>query len=147
LTWHDYYGSLCELLGADINALANFSLDEVRVNSSKTRQYGRWAKDTPRVLRSALWHDPLKAWLKRAPGFEFVRGRMASENPAAMGNRDSSGRAAQIIPELDFALLHTFPQPIVDSKIRNELGFAPRLSFRETLNGLRRWYRFMGLMR
>lgn len=147
LTWHDYYGSLCELLGTDVNDLANFSLDEVRRSSSKPRQYGRWAKDTPHVLRSALWHDPLKAWLKRAPGFESVRRRMASGNPAAPGNRDSNGRAAHIIPELDIALLHTFPQPIADSKIRNELGFAPRFSFSETLDGLRRWYRFIGLMR
>ncbi len=145
LTWHDYYGSLCELLGANVNALANFSWDDVRRSSSKLRQYGQWAKDTPGVLRSALWHDPLKAWLKRAPGFESVRRRMASGKPAVPGK--SNGHSQQIVPELEIALLHTFPQPIADAKIRHELGFAPRLSFAETLDGLRRWYRFMGLVR
>lgn len=147
LTWHDYYGSLCELLGTNVKALANFSWDEVLRSSSKLRQYGRWAKDTPRVLRSALWHDPLKAWLKRAPGFESVRQRMAAGKPAVPGNRRSNGHSPQIVPELEIALLHTFPQPVADFKIRHELGFAPRLSFSETLDGLRRWYRFMGLVR
>lgn len=147
LTWRDYYGSLCELLGANVDALVNLSWDEVLRSSSKVRQYGQWAKDTPGVLRSALWHDPLKAWLKRAPGFESFRQRMASENPAVPRNRGNNGHSPGIIPELQIALLHTFPQPIADSKIRNELGFAPRLSFTETLDGLRRWYRFMGLVR
>jgi nucleoside-diphosphate-sugar epimerase len=147
LTWHDYYGSLCELLGTNINTLANFSWDEVLRSSSKVRQSWRWAKDTPRVLRSALWHDPLKAWLKRAPGFESVRRRMASSNPTVPQNGAGNGQSPQmIVPELEIALLHTFPQPIADSKIRNELGFAPRFSFNETLDGLRRWYRFMGLV-
>jgi 2-alkyl-3-oxoalkanoate reductase len=147
LTWHDYYGSLCELLGANVNALLNVSWDEVLRSSSKVRQYGQWAKETPRVLRSALWHDPLKAWLKRAPGFESVRRRMASGNPVVPANRGNNGHSPRIIPELQIALLHTFPQPIADTKIRHELGFAPRFSFTETLDGLRRWYRFMGLMR
>lgn len=144
LTWHDYYGSLCELLGTNVNALANFSWDEVRRSSSKLRQYVQWVKDTPGVLHSALWHDPLKAWLKRAPGFESVRQRVASGAP---GNRGSNGNSPKIVPELNIALLHTFPQPVSDSKIRHELGFAPRLSFNDTLDGLRRWYRFMGLVR
>ncbi len=147
LTWHDYYGSLCELLGANVNNLVNFSWDEVQRGSSKLRQYGQWAKDTPVVLRSALWHDPLKAWLKRAPGFESIRRRMASGNPAVPRHLGNNGNSPQIVPELEIALLHTFPQPVLDSKIRHELGFAPRLSFRETLDGLRRWYRFMGLVR
>jgi len=147
LTWHDYYASLCELLGANVNALPNFSWDEVLRSSSKLRQYVQWAKDTPLVLRSALWHDPLKAWLKRAPGFESVRRRITSGNSAAPGNRGSNGHSPKIVPELEIALLHTFPQPVADSKIRHELGFAPRLSFAETLDGLRRWYRFMGLVR
>lgn len=147
LTWHDYYGSLCELLGANVNDLAKFSSGEVLRGSSKVRQYGQWAKDTPGVLRSALWHEPLKAWLKRAPGFEYVRRRVASVNLAVPGNHGSNANSPQIVPELEIALLHTFPQPIADSKIRHELGFAPRLSFSETLDGLRRWYRFMGLMR
>jgi nucleoside-diphosphate-sugar epimerase len=147
LTWRDYYGALCELLGTNINSLANFSLDEVRRGSSKLRQYGQWATDTPSVLRSALWHDPIKAWLKRAPGFESVRRRMAAGKPATTGKRGSDGDSHPIAPELDIAMLQTFPQPIVDSKIRQELGFAPRLSFAETLDGLGRWYRFMGLVR
>jgi nucleoside-diphosphate-sugar epimerase len=147
LTWHDYYGGLCELLGTNVDDLANFSREEVQRRSSKLRQYGQWAKDTPFVLRSALWHDPLKAWLKRAPGFESVRQRMAAGKPTVPGNRGNNGHSLQIVPELEIALLHTFPQPVVDSKIRHELGFAPRLSFRETLDGLRRWYRFIGLAR
>jgi 2-alkyl-3-oxoalkanoate reductase len=147
LTWRDYYGSLCELLGTNVNSLANFSLDEVRRSSSKLRQYGQWATDTPRVLRSALWHDPLKAWLKRAPGFESVRRRMPAGNPAAPGKRGSNGDLPHIVPELVIAMLHTFPQPVADAKIRRDLGFAPRLSFAETIDGLRRWYRFMGLVR
>jgi nucleoside-diphosphate-sugar epimerase len=147
LTWHDYYRALCELLGANINNLANFSWEEVQRGSSKLRQYGQWAKDTPVVLRSALWHDPLKAWLKRAPGFESVRQRMAAGKPAVPDNRGRNGHFPRIIPELEIALLHTFPQPLLDSKIRLELGFAPRLSFPDTVDGLRRWYRFMGLAR
>ena len=147
LTWRDYYGALCELLGTNINSLANFTLDEVRRGSSKFRQYGQWATDTPRVLRSALWHDPLKAWLKRAPGFESVRRHMPAGNPVIAGNRGRNGDSPRIVPELDIAMLQTFPQPVADSKIRQELGFAPRLSFAETLDGLRRWYRFMGLVR
>ncbi len=147
LTWHDYYSALCEILGSNVNNLTNFSWQEVQRSSSKFRQYGQWVKDTPVVLRSALWHDPLKAWLKRAPGFESVRQRMAAGKLMVRGNRGSNGHSPQIVPELEIALLHTFPQPVVDSKIRHELGFAPRFSFPETLDGLRRWYRFMGLAR
>jgi nucleoside-diphosphate-sugar epimerase len=145
LTWHDYYRSLCELLGADVKEIANFSWDDVRRSSSKFRQYGRWAKDAPRVLRSAVWNDPLKGWLKQAPGFASIRRHMASGKSGVPLNRN--GHLPQIVPELEIAVLHTFPQPVVDSKIRRELGFAPRLSFGETMDGLRRWYRFMGLVR
>jgi hypothetical protein len=62
-------------------------------------------------------------------------------------NRGRNGHFPRIIPELEIALLHTFPQPLLDAKIRLELGFAPRLSFPDTVDGLRRWYRFMGLAR
>ena len=72
---------------------------------------------------------------------------MPAGNAVATGPRAGNGDSPHIVPELDIAMLHTFPQPVADSKIRRELGFAPRLSFAETLDGLRRWYRFMGLVR
>jgi nucleoside-diphosphate-sugar epimerase len=72
---------------------------------------------------------------------------MPTGNPATAGKYRSDGDSHRIVPELDIAMLQTFPQPVVDSKIRQELGFTPRLSFAETMDGLRRWYRFMGLVR
>jgi nucleoside-diphosphate-sugar epimerase len=146
LTWRDYYRSLCDLLGKNLDSLRVFSLQDVESDSSKLRQFSRWAKDTPRVMRSAVWHDPLKSWLKRAPGFESLR-RLAprvSVNQAANG---AKGHASSVKPRLDVALLHTYPQPVDDAKIRAELGFAPRFTFAETLDGLRSWYRFIGLVR
>jgi 2-alkyl-3-oxoalkanoate reductase len=144
-TWQDYYRSICELLGVELTTLAAFSWQDVARNSSRFRLYEKWIKDAPGVLRSAVWHDPLKAWLKQAPGFESLRS-FASARPAssiANGNRTPPA----ITPDLGVALLHTYPQPIVDAKIRKELGFIPRLSLIQTLEGLGRWYRFMGLVR
>jgi len=146
LTWHDYYHSLCELLGVEFSTLAAFSLQDVIRNSSKLVRYHQWAKDAPGVLRSTLWHDPLKAWLKRAPGSESLR-RFAPALSARTVADGSGGSLPWITPELSIALLHTYPQPLVDAKIRKELGFASRLSLAKTLEGLGRWYRFMGLVR
>jgi nucleoside-diphosphate-sugar epimerase len=144
-TWQDYYRSLCELLGTDFNSIAAFSLKEVSHNSSQFVRYQKWAKVAPSVLRSVVWHDPLKEWLKQAPGFESLR-RLASARPAA-AVANGGGRLSAIIPDLGVALLHTYPQPLLDAKIRAELGFTSRLSPAQTLESLRRWYRFMGLVR
>ena len=145
-TWQDYYRSLCELLGVEFTTLAAFSWQDVARSSSKLRVFEKWAKDAPGVLRSAVWHDPLKAWLKQAPGFESLR-RFASTRPASSIANGSGMQSTSITPDLGIALLHTYPQPIVDAKIRKDLGFAPRLSLPQTLEGLGRWYRFMGLVR
>jgi nucleoside-diphosphate-sugar epimerase len=147
-TWQDYYRSLCQLLGVEFITLAAFSWQDVAHNSSKLRHYQKWMKDAPGILRSAVWHDPLKAWLKQAPGFESLR-RITSPPPASSVSVASGSRASRpaIIPDLGVALLHTYPQPIVDAKIRRELGFTPRLSLSQTLDGLGCWYRFMGLVR
>jgi 2-alkyl-3-oxoalkanoate reductase len=145
-TWQDYYRSLCELLGVEFNTIAEFSWQDVTRNSSKLARYGQWAKDTPGVLRSAMWHDPLKAWLKQAPGFESLR-RFASSPPARAVANGSGPQLPAITPDLGIALLHTYPQPLVDTKIRRELGFTPRLSASQTIDSLGRWYRFMGLVR
>ncbi len=145
-TWQDYYRSLCELLGVEFSTLAAFSSQDVARNSSQLVRYQRWAKDAPGVLRSAVWHDPLKAWLKNAPGFESFR-RFASAPSARPVTDRSNGQSPAITPDFGIALLHTYPQPLVDAKIRTELGFTPRLSLAQTLEGLGRWYRFMGLVR
>jgi len=145
-TWHDYYRSLCELLGVEFSAVAAFSWQDVARHSSKLVRYRQWAKDVPRVVQSAVFHDPLKGWLKRAPGFELLR-RFAPARSAQPVSNGSGRQTPVITPELSIALLHTYPQPLVDAKIRAELGFAPRLSLAETLEGLGRWYRFMGLVR
>jgi nucleoside-diphosphate-sugar epimerase len=145
-TWQDYYRSLCELLGIEFTTVAEFSWEDVARNSSKLTRYQQWAKDAPRVMRSAVWQDPLKDWLKRAPGFESFR-RFASARPAHSVKNGSGRQLAAITPELGVALLHTYPQPLVDAKIRAELGFTSRLSVAKTLEGLGRWYRFMGLVR
>lgn len=145
-TWQGYYRSLCELLGVDFNTLAAFSWQDVERSSSKLSLYRQWATDAPRVLRSAVWHDPLKGWLKQAPGFESLRS-FASAPPAQSIANGSGAQPAVITPDLGIALLHTYPQPIIDKKIRAELGFVPRLSLPQTLEGLQRWYRFMGLVR
>jgi nucleoside-diphosphate-sugar epimerase len=147
-TWQDYYRSLCQLLGVEFTMLAAFSWQDVVRNSSKLRHYQKWMKDAPSILRSAVWHDPLKAWLKQAPGFESIR-RMTSPPPASsVSVASGSGTLSPAIaPDLGVAMLHTYPQPIVDAKIRQELGFTARLSLTQTLEGLDRWYRFMGLVR
>jgi nucleoside-diphosphate-sugar epimerase len=145
-TWQDYYRSLCELLGVKFNTIAAFSWQDVTRNSSKLARYGQWAKDAPSVLRSAMWHDPLKAWLKQAPGFESLR-RFASSHPARTVANGSGPQLPAIKPDLGIALLHTYPQPLVDAKIRSELGFIPRLSASQSIESLGRWYRFMGLVR
>jgi nucleoside-diphosphate-sugar epimerase len=144
-TWQDYYRSLCELLGVDFNTLTAFSWQEVARSSSKFLQYGQWAKAAPGVLRSTVWHDPLKAWLKQAPGFESLR-RFSSPRPASSAANGGAPSRPAITPDLGLALLHTYPHPLADKKIRTELGFAPRLSPAQTLEGLQRWYRFMGLI-
>jgi 2-alkyl-3-oxoalkanoate reductase len=144
-TWQDYYCSLCELLGVEFSTVAAFSWKDVTRNSSKLVRYQQWAKDAPGVLRSAVWHDPLKAWLKQAPGFESLC-RFASVRPTAAVATGTGPLLPAITPDLGIALLHTYPQPLIDAKIRTELGFAPRLSLVQTLEGLRRWYRFMGLV-
>jgi nucleoside-diphosphate-sugar epimerase len=145
LTWQDYYRSLCSLLGVEFSTLAAFSLQDVARNSSRFVRYRGWAKDAPGVLRSAVWHDPLKSWLKQAPGFESFR-RFGSSSPAKLTN--GNGRhAPKINPDLAIALLHAYPQPLVDAKIRAELGFTTRLMLAEILESLGRWYRFMGLVR
>jgi nucleoside-diphosphate-sugar epimerase len=145
-TWQDYYRSLCELLGVEFSTLAAFSWQDVARTSSKLLRYRQWAQDAPAVLRSAVWHDPLKAWLKQAPGFESLR-RIASARPAGTVTNGSGRQLPAITPDLGVALLHTYPYPLVDKKIRTELGFTPRLSLTQTLEGLGRWYRFMGLVR
>lgn len=145
-TWHDYYYSLCELLGIEFSTLAAFSWRDVTRNSSKLVRYQQWAKDAPGVLRSAMWHDPLKTWLKQAPGFESVR-RFTSARPAGRVANGSAPLLPAITPDLAIALLHTYPRPLVDAKIRSELGFTSRLSLPQTLEGLGRWYRFIGLVR
>jgi nucleoside-diphosphate-sugar epimerase len=144
-TWQDYYRSLCELLGVDFVTLAAFSWQDVTRSSSKLLLFQKWAKDAPGVLSSAVRHDPLKAWLKQAPGFESLR-RFASARPVGQVVNGGGPQLPAIIPDLGVALLHTYPQPIADAKIRTELGFSPRLSLPQTLEGLGRWYRFMGLV-
>ena len=52
-----------------------------------------------------------------------------------------------ITPELSVALLHTYPQPLMDAKIRNELGFTLAFLLPKFSRALERWYRFMGLVR
>jgi nucleoside-diphosphate-sugar epimerase len=146
LTWKDYYCSLCELLGVDFATLAAFSWQEVTRSSSKLLLYQKWAKDAPGVLRSAAWHDPMKAWLKQAPGFELLR-RFASARPVGRVVNGGGAQLPAIVPDLGVALLHTYTQPIADAKIRTELGFSTRLSLTQILEGLGRWYRFMGLVR
>ncbi len=145
-TWRDYYRSLCELLGVDFSTLTAFSLEDVTRSASKFLHFQRWVKNAPGVLRSAVWHDPLKAWLKQAPGFESLR-RLASARPVQTASNGSAGREPAIVPDLGIALLHAYPQPLDDQKIRKELGFAPRLSLPQTVESLSRWYRFMGLGR
>lgn len=145
-TWQDYYRALCELLGVEFSTLAAFSLQDVTRSASKFLHFQNWVKGAPSVLRSAVWHDPLKAWLKQGPGFESLR-RLASARPVQTASNGSSGQAPAIVPDLGIALLHTFPQPLDDRKIRKELGFAPRLSLPQTLESLSRWYRFVGLVR
>jgi nucleoside-diphosphate-sugar epimerase len=147
-TWQDYYRSLCELLGIEFTTLTAFSSQDVARNSSRLRLYEKWVKDAPGVLRSAVWHDPLKAWLKQAPGFESLR-RFAAARPASSPTiaNHKGIRLPVVAPDLGIALLHTYPQPIVDAKIRKELGFTPRLSLAQTLDSLGRWYRFLGLVR
>jgi nucleoside-diphosphate-sugar epimerase len=145
-TWQDYYRSLCDLLGVEFNTLAAFSLQEVTRNSSRLVHFRQWAKDTPGVLRSAVWHDPLKAWLKQAPGFESLR-RFASARPTGPIANGSVSQPSTIVPDLGLSLLHSYPQPLVDAKIRSQLGFTSRLSLAQTLESLERWYRFMGLVR
>jgi nucleoside-diphosphate-sugar epimerase len=146
-TWQDYYRALCQLLGVEFATLAAFSWQDVVRNSSKFRLYQKWVTDAPGVLRSAVWHDPLKAWLKQAPGFESLR-RVTSPPPVSSASVANGSRmpSPAIAPDLGVALLHTYPKPIVDAKIREELGFVPRLSLTQTLEGLGRWYRFMGLV-
>lgn len=146
LTWQDYYRALCDLLGVEFNTLAAFSLKDVMHNSSQLVRYGRWANDAPSVLRSVVWHEPVKTWLKQAPGFESFR-RFRPLRPAGMATNGNGRCLQKIIPELSVAQLHTYPQPLVDTRIRTELKFTPRLSLTETLEGLGRWYRFMGLVR
>lgn len=145
-SWQDYYRSLCELLGVEFNTLAAFSSLEVARNSSKLVRFQRWVKNAPGVLRSAVWHDPLKGWLKQAPGFESWR-RFASARPTSSVANGGGPPLQKITPDLGVAMLHTYPQPLVDAKIRRELGFMPRLSLAQTLEGLECWYRFMGLVR
>jgi nucleoside-diphosphate-sugar epimerase len=145
-TWQDYYRSICELLGVEFSTVAALSWHDVTRNSSKFARYGQWAKDAPGVLRSAVWHDPLKAWLKQAPGFESLR-RFASSRPAQAVANGSGPQLPAVTPDLGVALLHTYPQPLDDAKIRSELAFAPGLSPAQTIEGLGRWYRFMGLVR
>jgi nucleoside-diphosphate-sugar epimerase len=145
-TWHDYYRSLCELLGVEFGTLTAVSWQDVERNSSQLVRYQKWIKDAPSVLRSAMWHDPLKAWLKQAPGFESLR-RFASARPAVGAANGSGPQLPAITPDLGIALLHTYPQPLVDAKIRTELGFTTRLSLAQTIEGLGRWYRFIGLVR
>ncbi len=146
LTWQDYYRSLCELLGVEFSTLAAFTWQDVMRTSSKFVGYRQWAKDAPDVLRSTLWQDPLKAWLKRAPGSESLR-RFGSGRPVQTFPDGDARCLPPIAPELSIALLHTYPQPLVDAKIRNELGFTSRLSLAKILEGLERWYRFIGLVR
>ena len=145
-TWQSYYRSLCELLGVELTTVFLFSSEDVKRSSSQLFRYRQWARETPTVLRSAVWHDPLKAWIKQAPGFESLR-RLASPRPLHAVANGVGRHSPPIAPELAIALLHTYPQPIVDAKIRKELGFAPRLSEEQTVESLRRWYRFMGLAR
>jgi len=145
-TWRDYYRCLCELLGVEFSTVAAFSWQDVTRSSSKVARYGQWAKDAPGVLRSAMWHDPLKAWLKQAPGFESLR-RFASSRPARAVVNGGGPQLPPITPDLGLALLQTYPQPLADAKIRSELGFTARLSQAQTIEGLGRWYRFMGLVR
>jgi nucleoside-diphosphate-sugar epimerase len=144
--WQDYYRSLCGLLGVPFNTLAAFSSKDIIRNSSSFGRFQRWAGETPGVLRSAVWHDPLKAWLKQAPGFESLR-RFASARPAGVATNGGGLQLPAIIPDLGIALLHCYPQPLVDTKIRAELGFTSRLSLDQTIESLRPWYRFMGLAR
>ena len=145
-TWQDYYRSLCELLGVEFSTLTAFSLEDVTRNASRFLHFQRWVKNAPGVLRSAVWHDPLKTWLKQAPGFESLR-PLASASPVQTASNGGASQAPAIVPDLGIALLHTFPQPLDDQKIRKELGFAPRLSLPQTLESLSRWYRFIGLVR
>jgi len=70
----------------------------------------------------------------------------ASASPRPTSS-DGGQQSPAITPDMGIALLHAYPQPIVDTKIRKQLGFTPRLSLDQTLEGLRRWYRFMGLAR
>ncbi len=143
-TWQDYYRSLCALLGVEFSTLAAFSSQEIARNSSTWARYWRWVRDTPAVLRGAVWQDPLKAWLKRAPGFEALRGAMPQRRKAPNEARLPGN---PIAPDRSIALLHAYPQPLVDAKIRAQLGFSARLSREETIESLRPWYRFMGLAR
>jgi nucleoside-diphosphate-sugar epimerase len=144
--WQDYYRSLCGLLGVEFSTLAAFSSKDIIHNSSQLVRYRQWAKQAPGVLRSAVWHDPLKAWLKEAPGFESLR-RIASTRPTGATANGSGLQAAAITPDLGIALLHSYPQPLADRKIRAELGFTSRLTIDQTIESLRPWYRFMGLAR
>jgi 2-alkyl-3-oxoalkanoate reductase len=145
--WQDYYRSLCELLGVEFSTIAAVSWQDVTRNSSMVAHYLQWAKDAPGVLRSAVWHDPLKSWLKQAPGFESLR-RFASSRPANPSNGSRQPAITpDFTPDMGIALLHMYPQPLSDARIRRELGFAPRLSPAQTMASLERWYRFMGLVR
>jgi 2-alkyl-3-oxoalkanoate reductase len=141
--WQDYYRALCGLLGVEFSTIAAFSRQDVTRNSSKVARSLQWAKDAPGALRSAVWHDPLKSWLKRAPGFESLR-RFVSSRPASSTN---GGNRPAITPDLGIALLHMYPQPLSDARIRRELAFGPRLSPTQTMASLEPWYRFMGLVR
>jgi 2-alkyl-3-oxoalkanoate reductase len=143
-TWGDYYRSLCELLDVDFSTIAAVSWQDATRNSSKLARYRQWFEDAPGVLRSAVWHDPLKSWLKQLPAFESLRPFASSRPSSAAANGNSQ---PAIAPELGIALLHTYPQPLADAKIRKELGFASRLSPAQTIESLGRWYRFMGLSR
>ncbi|MFZ0035842.1 MAG: NAD(P)-dependent oxidoreductase [Candidatus Acidiferrales bacterium] len=144
LTWRDYYRSLCDLLGASFDLIPRFALADIIHDSGKLRRITRWAKATPSVFSLTVRHDPLKSWLKQAPGFESVR-RFGLGAPVNGGAKGITGNAPTVAPQLEVGLLHTFPQPIDDARIRGELEFLPRFTFAETLEALRRWYRFVGL--
>jgi nucleoside-diphosphate-sugar epimerase len=150
LTWGDYYRSLCEILGKDFGRLREFSFREILRETSGLHQFGKWAKEAPVVLSAAIRNEPLKPWIKRAPGFEAVR-RMAPMRANLNATNGVGVNGASVAnastPSVDMAWLQTFPQTIDDRKIRSELGFSARLSYGEVMDGLRRWFRFVGLVR
>ena len=126
LTWQDYYRSLCELLGVEFSTLAAFTWQDVMRTSSKFVATGSGQKTHQMCCAQRCG----KIRSRRGSNVHPARNRSAASEADAQVQTFPDGDTRclpPIAPELSIALLHTYPQPLVDAKIRNELGFTPHL--------------------